>query len=762
MSSSSSSTEGPKLDFPDFSVRSIQMDEEYQGEEDYDDQKLIEFSSANSIEAAAESYQNKQALYAYKWRFFALILGSVSMMLTVLCFTFYFMRHPYEKPLTAELSASVQRTLSMMNQSADVCTDPYTFFCGGFLGNTSIPAGRMHVSASFDQVRERVDERLLEVMEEARHWPFLTTLQQSCLNQTYRSERALKPISAPLVVLYNAQNLSALLRGMAQIRLNQGLSVQPFFSVSVEIDVRSTLPMKHMLSLGVGSTVFSDPAYYHNNTLMNSYAKWIQLAFNTAGFSSFTLESAREVVELEAELESAKMSKAEAAVPTVLFNSFTTEEIYSFCPVIRSYIEALLPNNTILSANVEDVTYALTVCPLLNTASFETLKNTALLSFFVHSFPYLGPVQVTVMDQLSLLVYGSDPSSKSQLERCTSVSQSLLGMLVSQYYVDKYFSVEEKQAVKDIISEVKDSFVEELDRFEWMDDATRAGAEAKFSTLAYQIGFPDEWPSIDRLVSAVNGRVFTEDRFFENVATLNRAHDFDRLRLLRLPVTFAELHLWSMDPIEVNAYYSPESNSMVFPAAILQEPFFSPDGPNSLNFGSLGAVAGHEIGHMNSGVGSYFNSAGQLSDWITEASKIEWAKRMSCFEEAFSELTYDGIQVSGVQVLGEAVADYWGFHNAYMAMKRRREQNLTLYTEEEEFVRKFYDMTPDQLFITSFAQTHCSLSTDQYNELLVRLDVHPLSRFRVERTLANSLEFGSVWNCAEGTLFNPTAKCALD
>lgn len=713
------------------------------------------------VEAAKAATQ--ETLSRFKRLHYFMLVVSCVFVLISMAFSYYAMRHPFSEALTEDQTTGLLRTTAMLNKSADVCEDPWQYFCGGFLSNTTLPTGKSYYAASFSLVAETVESQLLEVMEEARHWPFLTTLQQSCLNQTYRSDRGMRPISSALALIINPTNLNGLMAASAQARLQHGISVQPFFAIDIEIDVRSVLPMKHMLNIGSGNLLFSSPSYYSNATLMSIYASWIQSLFRVAGFNAFTLSDANDLISLETELQNAKMDISDMWDPTVLYNQYAAAELYSLCPgILQPYIDTLIINNSITSANVVDVGYLYAACSRLASTPYQTLENAVLLSFFVHTFPYLGPAQVSVMDQFSVLLYGSDPSEKTQLERCTAVSESVLGMLISQYYVDKHFTEEKKQKVKDMVLDIKESFLLELDRFDWMDESTKAGAISKFSTLSYQIGFPDEWPSVDRLVSRVSGKVFTEDKFWENMVTLKRAHDSDNLRLLKQPVTAEELHMWLMDPIEVNAYYAAESNAIVFPAAILQDPFYSEDAPESYNFGAIGAIIGHELGHMNSGSGAYYNSAGQLSDWMSASSKAAWETRMDCFAEQFSELTFDSIQIDGQMVLGEAVADFWGLKHAYMTMKRRRQANSTAFDEEEAFVKKHYDMTPDELFMTSFAQTHCSISLPQYSELLVRLDVHPLDKFRVEQTFAQSPEYADIFNCPSDSKFNPSQRCALD
>lgn len=780
----------------DFSVSStvIPRSQSYTGTEEEDEaDEYAPFSLGDqNLALVAEGTKAVLALDEMKLRCGLALGASAFIALTAIALACYSLLHPYREALTVQQSASINRTLSWMNTSADVCEDPWEYFCGGFLATAKLPPGKMHYAASFSLVQDTVSSQLLDVMQEDRNWPVLTTLQKSCLNVTYRAERGLKPMAGPLVMLLNAKNISELGAATAAVRLTQGLLVQPFFAFTVEIDAKSSLPMKHMLNVAPGTLLFSDPAYYAHGQLMSSYAEWIQSAFTAGGISGVTPERAARLVQLETQLANAKESKFVAKEFTLAqlhqfshdevaprlrgfdpsedddenayYNELSLEQLYAICPpgYFQSHLSTLFNASLTQSVNVESLDYLYAACEILGGSSYETLKDAALLALLSRTLPYLGPVQTAAMDQFSLLLYGTDPSEKTQLERCTSVTEQLLESLTSQYYIDRYFSEEKKEAVKAMVTALKSSFEEELDRFSWLDTQSKSGAELKFSTLTYQIGYPDEWPSTDRLLSRSGGRVFEEGRFYENAMSLRKARDNEQLSRLRHPVTPDELHSWQMAATTVNAYYSPESNSVVFPAAILQDPFYSQDAPASANWGAIGSVIGHELAHMNSGSGTHFNSAGQLSDWMSAEAKVAWQQRMECFEEQFSELTFDEIPINGKQVLGEAVADSWGAHHSWLVMQKQRADNYTATLAEETFVRENYGMSLNELFFVSFVQTYCSISTDEYNKLLVRLDEHPLDRFRVEQTLRNSQEFSDVFGCPEGSKFNPTERCELD
>lgn len=781
-SSSSEESSEVKFSIAPSTRNYLDMVEEQAAEDEDEELKPFAIESASSV-AQPES----SSLREIKQRMGISLSAAALICLIATSLAFWALQHPYREELSVELSVSINRTLSWMNTSYNACEDPWNYFCGGFLATAQLPPGKIHLAASFSMVQDSVEQRLVDVMEESRHWPYLTTLQQSCLNTSYRAERGMKPATGPLMQILTAKDLVALAAVTANARLSQGLLVQPFFAFSVEIDALSSLPMRHMLNVAPGTLLFSDAAYYAHGGLMANYTEWLKTVFDAAGVPGFDQGRALRLVQLETQLANAKpratdtpddfttnqlhqlsirLSEAAEAVddPMVYYNEIEVGELYANCPegFFKTHLETLLNRTLSGTVNIESPEYLTAACSILSTADFETLKDAVLLSLFARTMPYLGPIQTAAMDQFTLMLYGSDPSLKSPLQRCTEVTQQQLGMLISQYYVDRYFSEDRKDAVKDMVLGLKESFLQELDRFEWMDSQTKTSSELKYSTLIYQIGYPDDWPSTDQLVSRSGGKVFTLERFYENVLSLRKARDTEQLSRLRHPVTPAELHDWLMEPTTVNAYYAAESNSIVFPAAILQEPFYQEDAPDCANWGSIGAVVGHEMAHMTSGSGTYYNAAGQLSDWMSASSKLAWQQRMQCFSEQFSELTYDGIPVNGQKVLGEAVADYWGLKNAYLTMRRLREANYTATLAEETFVREKYDMTPDQLFFASYVQTYCSVSTDEYNELLVRLDEHPLDRFRVERTLANSHEFGEVFACTEGTKFNPAVKCELD
>ena len=463
-SSSSSSEESSELKFgvvqSTITQNYLDMVEDQASESD--DEELKPFT----IESK-ESRIETSSVREIKRRLFLSITAAAVFCLIATGLAFYSLQHPYQEEMSVELSESINRTLSWMNTSYNVCEDPWNYFCGGFLATAALPPGKIHYAASFSMVQESVEKRLVDVMEESRHWPYLTTLQQSCLNTSYRAERGMKPASGPLLQIVASRNLTALNTVTASIRLAQGLLIQPFFAYSVEIDAFSPLPLRHMINIAPGTLLFSDAAYYAHGGMMANYSLWLQRAFDAAGISDFDQGRALRLIQLETQLANAKprissspddftasqlhelsarLSEAAEAVddPLMFYNEIEVTELYASCPegFFRGHLEALFDRTLSGTVNIESPGYLLKACEILSLTDFETLKDAVLLSLFARTMPYLGPIQTAAMDQFTLLLYGSDPSLKSPLQRCTEVSQQHLGMLISQYYVDRYFSEE--------------------------------------------------------------------------------------------------------------------------------------------------------------------------------------------------------------------------------------------------------------------------------------------------------------------------------
>jgi predicted metalloendopeptidase len=315
------------------------------------------------------------------------------------------------------------------------------------------------------------------------------------------------------------------------------------------------------------------------------------------------------------------------------------------------------------------------------------------------------------------------------------------GEALGQLYVAEYFPPEAKARVLKLVADLRAALREDLSTLAWMDEATRAKAVAKLDAFTVKMGYPDKWRDYSALKI---------DRG-PYVLNVTRADAFEERRLLNKigkPVDRAE---WGMTPPTVNAYYNPTRNEIVFPAGILQPPFFDPNADDAVNYGAIGAVIGHEMTHGFDDQGRQFDPKGNLSDWWTPESANRFKARASGIVKQFSDYTVlDGVHLIGERTQGENIADLGGLKIAYAALQKDLEGKPRT---------KIDGFTPEQRFFLSYASVWCGEIRPEAQRLRVKTDPHSPAEFRCNGPLSNLDEFASAFDVPEGA---PMRRPAAD
>jgi predicted metalloendopeptidase len=292
-----------------------------------------------------------------------------------------------------------------------------------------------------------------------------------------------------------------------------------------------------------------------------------------------------------------------------------------------------------------------------------------------------------------------------------------------------------------MIEAIEHSFEAGVTGLSWMDEGTRTRALEKAAQIANKIGFPDRWRDygtleVDRtsyLANLMRGAIFESRRQLDKIGR---------------PVDRAE---WLISPPTVNAYYNPSLNEIVFPAGILQPPFFMPAAPDPVNYGAIGMVMGHELTHGFDDQGRKFDGRGNLRDWWTPGVAQAFTERADCLVRQFDGYVATGDQhVNGKLTLGENIADQGGLKLAYAA-----------YRGAHSARRRPDRFTAEQAFFLSFAQSWCTKRRPDLERLFANVDLHSPPRARVNGTLANLEAFASAFSCPAGAPMAPRSRCAV-
>ncbi|GFN77023.1 membrane metallo-endopeptidase-like 1-like protein [Plakobranchus ocellatus] len=339
-------------------------------------------------------------------------------------------------------------------------------------------------------------------------------------------------------------------------------------------------------------------------------------------------------------------------------------------------------------------------------------------------------------------------------KKCVEFVNKRVGMAVGAMFIRNNFKKESKDTASDMIHDIREAFNELLEENEWMDDQTRAFAKEKANSMDERIGYPEFITDPAQLDAHYEGLNFSPDQFFENIL---RLHAFDGHRMmakLRKPI---DQDMWDQEPVEVNAFYNPNTNDIVLPAGILQPFFYSASFPKSLNYGGIGVVIGHEITHGFDDKGRQYDKDGNIKQWWDNQTSQAFCSRAQCFIDQYSNFKLEQIDqyMNGKMTQGENIADNGGLKQAYRAYRKWVQKN----GEEQDLPG--IGLNHNQLFFLNYAQIWCGKMRDEEALRKIRISAHSLGPIRVFGPLSNSREFSEVYGCPLGSRMNPRHKCAV-
>jgi putative endopeptidase len=444
-------------------------------------------------------------------------------------------------------------------------------------------------------------------------------------------------------------------------------------------------------------------------------------------------EQAKAIFALEMKLALASLRPVEMRDPQRLYNKFSIEGINKKTPgldwsVVLNNLK-VKGQDSILVAVPK---YYETLGNLLKSESIETWKQ--YLTFHVVSdmAPFLSKNFSDAQFDFYDKTLSGQKEQKPRWERVMSVINGSAGDMLGKLYVDEHFKPEAKKRMLELVNNLQGTFQERITNLDWMSDATKQKAITKLNTFLKKIGYPDKWKDYSKLK-------VTADNYVQNVMNAAAVTYEYELNKLGRPVDKSE---WFMTPNTVNAYYNPAFNEIVFPAAILQFPFFDFDADDAINYGGIGAVIGHEMTHGFDDQGCQYDADGNLKNWWTPEDAKKFAAKTKVVVNQFNKYTVlDGLHVNGELTLGENIADLGGVTIAYEAFKKTKQG------QSNELIDGF---TPDQRFFLSWAQVWRGKATPERARQLLKIDPHSPSEWRGNGPLSNFEPFYKAFNVKEG------------
>jgi len=658
------------------------------------------------------------------------------------------------RPLSAE-SPLAQEIRSNMDFTTNPCDNFYQFACGSWINNTVLSQDENIVTKSFTMI-EKKNTETLKALFGGNHQldPKLATYFKSCMDLDAINSKT--PASQLSSVYKDIQDLEKLVYGsrifqnklFAIIGRLHAMGSDVLFGFGVSID--SEVPTQYLPQLSQAGLQLPDKSYYTEKYLVK-YAEHIKTMFDLVGLDD-SERRANLVIELESQLAQISMDNAALRDPFATYNKYTIAKILRTYP--RVALPSYFPAANISKYNIKKITDLNVATPqffsdlntLLGNHTFTSSHFANYLRFAtLHSVASLmtQSIREENFNFFGKFLSGTEEQSPRQ-DSCIESTDETLGMLLSQYYVNLTFPATSKTAVRAMVDKITDQMSVTLSQAEWMDDVTRKRALVKLSKFEDMIGYPDVWPTYTGLDIDAD--------YFQNKVRSRQFQWVKQMRKIGAPVDRLE---WEMTPETVNAYYEPTMNDIVFPAAILQAPFFDAAQPTSFNYGGIGVVMSHEGYHGFDDQGRLYNGDGKLENWWTQDVSKQFDQRAQCLSRQYSQFQpLPGVFVNGNLTLGENIADNAGTKNSFLAYKKAAGAEA-----DQESILKGY--TNNQLFYISYGQLWCSKARDEAIKQRVLTDPHSPGQFRVNGVLQNQPEFAQHFNCPAGSYMNPTNKCII-
>ncbi|MCB9664198.1 MAG: M13 family metallopeptidase [Alphaproteobacteria bacterium] len=636
----------------------------------------------------------------------------------------------------AEVEASVE---SALDRSADACTDFYRFACGGWLDAYELPPDRSVFGRGFSAIAEGNQQILKGLLEAGGGDPRLGAYYEACMDTAAVEAAGADPLAADLARIDAAPDATALLL------LSTELAVEDVF-LGAGVFPDFTRPDTNAFHIAQGGLGLPERGYYfpeddEGRALLADYEAHVGAMLGLAGRDP---AAAAAVLAIETALATASRAPADMRDPRTLHHPTAVADLPS--------VDARVPWTALLAAlDLDDVEQLNVMTPEFFPALGEVLAERPLddLRAYVawHLVHAAAPYLSSSFDEAHFAFYGTRLTGQQQQrdrwKRCVDRVDDAMGELLGAAYVAEAFAGDSKATALAMVGDVEGAFAAGLADLAWMDEPTRERAHAKLDAITNKIGYPDAPETYEGLALA--------DGSWANQAAVAAWSRADQLAKVGEPVDRAE---WGMSAPTVNAYYNPLMNEIVFPAGILQPPFFSADFPTAMNYGAIGMVIGHEITHGFDDSGRHFGPDGTMAPWWDDEVGSRFDTQAACVAGAYDGLEVAaGATVNGQLTLGENIADLGGIKLASAAYAH--------WLQEGGRDARVAGFTPEQLLFVGYAQSWCTEMRPEAEALRARTDSHSPPRYRVNVPLQHTPAFRQAFSCEVGSPMAPAETCAV-
>eukprot|EP00063_Salmo_salar_P095588 XP_014070423.1 PREDICTED: endothelin-converting enzyme-like 1 isoform X1 [Salmo salar] len=659
------------------------------------------------------------------------------------------------------------------------CQDFYSFACGGWLRRHGIPEDKLSYGI-ITAIGEHNEEKLRRLLLEPVRRRTVDSAERK-VKEFYRSCVNIHEIdklgSGPMTEVIDScggwdlvgapsggagwESSTAPARPDFDELLyrTQGVySTAVFFSLTVNVDDKNS--SRNAIRIDQEGLTLPERTLYLGQDedsvkILAAYKALMERLLSMLGAHNATQKS-KEILQLETRLASITVSEYDEQRKdiSIMYNRITLRQLQRIAPSLhwKRLLDRIFHDN--FSEDEEIVVlatdYMEKVSEIIKTTSKRVLHNYMLWRIVAALSEHLSTAFRSTIHEFSREIDGTE----RQLELgmlCLTQANKHFGMALGALFVKQHFSSHSRAKVQELVEDIKHSLDLRLQELDWMDEVTKEAARAKLQHMMVMTGYPD-FLLKPELIDQEYGFDVDENTYFKNILNSIKFNIKMSVKKIHKQV---DKTAWLLPPQALNAYYLPNKNQMVFPAGILQPTLYDPEFPQSLNYGGIGAIIGHELTHGYDDWGGQYDRHGNLKQWWTEESYKKFQKKAECIVKLYDNFTVYNQRVNGRLTLGENIADMGGLKLSYFAYQKW----IREHGPERPLPGLKY--THEQLLFIAFAQNWCMKRRSQSIYLQLLTDKHAPEHYRVIGSVSQFDEFARVFHCPKGSPMHPVDKCSV-
>ena len=617
--------------------------------------------------------------------------------------------------------------LANMDTTVSAGTDFFRYACGGWNDAHPLTAEYSRYG-TFDELFENSQKQLRELIEglaaqknnqAGSAAQKIGDLYNMAMDSVTLNKQGAEPVKAMLDKIAGMKDKSEIVPMMTEMA---HIGIGTYFHSYVYADPKNS--SLNIFQMGQGGINLGEKEYYLDTdsitqNIREQYKLYIGKLFQQAGFSEADAQQkVADVMEIETAIAKVSRSATELRDPEANYHKMSFDELKKTIAGIDwdAYMKGL-GIQAPAELNVEQVEPIQEVARLMNTLPLSKHVSYLEYNLLDAAASCLSDDFVAARFDFYGKVLSGRQVNQPRWKRAVNSVNGMLGELVGEMYVEKYFPAAAKERMVKLVKNLQTALGERIDAQEWMSDSTKIRAHEKLASFVVKVGYPDKWKDYSKLE-------IKNDSYWANVCRASEWGFNDMYSRIGKPVDKDE---WLMTPQTVNAYYNPSTNEICFPAAILQPPFFNMEADDAANYGAIGVVIGHEMTHGFDDQGRQFDKDGNLTDWWAPGDADRFKERAQVMVDFFNKIeVLPGLQANGELTLGENLADHGGLNVAYLAF-----QNAT----KDAPLGVVDGFTPEQRFFLAYATLWAGNIRDEQIRVYTKSDPHSLGKWRVNGAL---------------------------